>query len=372
MKKRENPYVYTADTNKNPSNGLVPTECVFYIWKEVVGQRDSDAAKFEHAIESSSNYTINYNIDTKHYGEGRGYDSTVWQKTYIDNIEKYIMIAELNTVVPTFEVSADAPTMNPITPHFDAGSTDVYYKLHYQPQWGFRVKGTDINTIANIVSEGKLTEETINIKTDSSIDKESYPSDYNIRYKWSEYDPKTGVGTNTEIEYPAAIYYNKAGLEPAVRTYYEGHEDEISILPTGLSGNKYNNHDGTNSTSEQVDIQELKILLPAIGNMVSDAWDIVYGYDPNNENKRYRDIAWKDAYDIEHDDKNHNAQDDTIGGRTRDLETLAGCINTVHDLIGMIVTETKPKELSEEEYNKKYIYMVTNEDGSVVYQRILK
>jgi hypothetical protein len=41
------------------------------------------------------------------------------------------MIAELNTVVPTFDVAADAPTMNPIVPHFDINSTDVYYKLHW-------------------------------------------------------------------------------------------------------------------------------------------------------------------------------------------------------------------------------------------------
>jgi hypothetical protein len=50
------------------------------------------------------------------------------------------MIAELNTVVPTFDISADAPTLSPITPHFDINSTDVYYKLHWQPQWGLRIK----------------------------------------------------------------------------------------------------------------------------------------------------------------------------------------------------------------------------------------
>ena len=345
MKKRENPYVYTADTNKNPSNGLTPTECVFYIWKEVAGQGDFDAAKFEHAIESSSNYTVNYNIDTKHYGEGRGYDSTVWQKMYIDNMEKYVMIAELNTVVPTFEVSADAPTMNPVTPHFDAGSTDVYYKLHYQPQWGFRVKEADESSNEVIYSD------------DTNV----YPSDEEVNYKFATYDPKTGKGETEEVTYPAAIYYNKAGFEPAVRTHYDGeYKDEISILPTGYSGNKYNNHDGTNSVSEQVDIQELKILLPAIGNMVSDAWDIIYGYN-KEDNKRYRDIDWKLVEETENFD---------IGGMTRDVHTFAGCINTIHDLIGMIVTKEKP-EPTRDEYNKKYIYMTESDDG-ITYERILR
>lgn len=41
-----------------------------------------------------SSYTENYNIDkSKH---GRSYDSTVWQKIYDGNEEKYKMIAELN------------------------------------------------------------------------------------------------------------------------------------------------------------------------------------------------------------------------------------------------------------------------------------
>ena len=30
------------------------------------------------------------NIDIAAYGSGRGYDSTVWQKAYIDGSEKYI------------------------------------------------------------------------------------------------------------------------------------------------------------------------------------------------------------------------------------------------------------------------------------------
>lgn len=35
------------------------------------------------------------------------------------NKKKYVQIAELNTVIPTFGVTADAPTQTPITPHFD-------------------------------------------------------------------------------------------------------------------------------------------------------------------------------------------------------------------------------------------------------------
>jgi hypothetical protein len=43
------------------------------------------------------------------------------------------MIAELNSVVPTFKIAIDPPTEEPRNPHFDQVSTDVYYRLHMQP-----------------------------------------------------------------------------------------------------------------------------------------------------------------------------------------------------------------------------------------------
>lgn len=341
MKNRENQFVYTAGTTKDPSAGLAPKECEFFVRIEEENELETTPAKFKSVVQSESNYTINYKLDTEKYGEGRGYDSTVWMKMYVDNIEKYVMIAELNTVVPTFEVSADAPTMAPITPHFDTASTDVYYKLHYQPQWGFRLKANE-QTLED--EDGKKI---------YSIDAAEYPSDLKVEHKWATYDPTSGKQDIHTMEYDSAVYYNKAGFNPAVRSYYEGYDNEISILPTGQSGNLYNDHKGDASTSAQPDIQELKILLPAIGNMVSDAWDIVYGYNSDNENRRYRDIEWKDCVTGEDNEE--------LGGMTRNLETLAGCINYTHDLMGMIITDKKDEYLIDNTwYNKNYIYKEEN------------
>ena len=77
---------------------------------------------------ADSEYVYNYNIDIAVYGAGRGFDSTVWQKVFTDGQQKYVMIAELNSVVPTFGISADAPSMVPITPHFDKRSTNTFSK----------------------------------------------------------------------------------------------------------------------------------------------------------------------------------------------------------------------------------------------------
>jgi hypothetical protein len=49
----------------------------------------------------------------------------------MEGMEKYVQIAELNTVVPTFGVTADAPSLVPLSPHFGTDSTNVYYDLHW-------------------------------------------------------------------------------------------------------------------------------------------------------------------------------------------------------------------------------------------------
>ena len=128
--------VFTADVEKDPSGGTIYNNVTYY---EVQIMNGEVTLKELASTSNGPNYTINYNIDINKFGAGRGYDSTVWQKTYMDGQEKYIMIAELNSVVPTFDVSADAPTMAPLVPHFDTQSTDIYYKLHWQPSWGFRI-----------------------------------------------------------------------------------------------------------------------------------------------------------------------------------------------------------------------------------------
>lgn len=315
---------------------LVLTNCVFWKCTSILDENSNEPATFARVVSSESNYVMNFNIDTAKYGEGRGYDSTVWQKVYVNNIEKYVQIAELNSVVPTFDISADAPTVYPIQPHFDINSTNVYYKLHWQPQWGMRLKEASLD------------------KTQSD-DKKEYPSDEETVYTKYIYDPTTGNQTSDIVEYNGAIYYNKAGFLKDKRTYYNGdYKDTIQVTPTGISGNTYNVHnqnDSSNTNNIQPDIQEFQILLPSLGNTISDIWDIVYGYNPDNE-LRYRDIQWKDALELD--------GDETLGGMTRDLNTIAGCINTVHDLMGMIITDKNNATLNEEWFNKNYIYKEDN------------
>lgn len=343
--------VYTSPVNKTPAEGLYYTDCVFYTCLDD-GKNNLTTApavfkQSEITDPNVSNYTRNYNVDTRFYGSGRGYDSTVWQKVYSDQEEKYVMIAELNTVVPTFDVSADAPTLAPIVPHFDTRSTDVYYKLHWQPAWGFRIAA----------SKGNSDENTVWVK--ESYDRDT---DKNIKYYYDvdTSDWKVWTSDKDVKPVPADIFYNAAGFDITTSNHI-ALEDEVIVRPTGKSGNKYNRHDGNEGEVEKEDIQELSVILPSIGNTIASVWDQLYGTG------RFRDVGWKDSVAIENDAEYGNAQDIEIGGMTRDLSTVAGCINSVHDLMGMIITAKSDEYLNEEWYNKDYLY---KENDS--YYRILE
>lgn len=349
---------------------------------------------------SQDSFTLNFNRDKQYYNTSRGYDSTVWQKVLDKGYEKYVMVAELNTVVPSFDLAADAPTIVPLRPHFDIDSTNVYYKLHWQPTWGFRVRSSEPDTqVPQYDTEGKPISATIL----SSNGRVEYPSDERIRWTKTEFDKTTNskkvlyanyneTGGISWVEQApgedppsinGAVYYNRDGFNPDVvskswdRKYlnqlgfasrrdpltdpdvrtdqdYGFVKEEISVCPTGLSGNTYANHNGV--ATPEVDTQELSIMLPSIGDAISDVWDLVYGgrktsIDIQQTQKRNKDVEWYDARAVQ--DRNglrlvkdgftYRTNSGVAVGypknyyNTANVNTIAGCINSVHDLMGMII-----------------------------------
>lgn len=237
---------------------------------------DNGIAIFEHLnkdVTSTNNYIRNFSIDEQHYNpteeksdKWKGFDSTVWVKTTvtIDGklYTKYVWIADLNSVVPTFDVAADAPTMEPLIPHFDTDSTNVYYKLHLQSPYGFRIKEN----------------------TDRS--------DETTTHYTTTYDSVTGKTTTTPVpNIKADIFYNKAAFkykpnDTSNRVITAPTDDTIKIEPTGRSKDFNSKYSHTTNTG---DIQEMTINLPTVGYMISKGWDVIHG-----EN---RDDARTDAHD---------------------------------------------------------------------------
>lgn len=371
---------------------------------------------------SQDSFTLNFTRDKQYYKTSRGYDSTVWQKVLDKGYEKYVMVAELNTIVPTFDITADAPTIVPLRPHFDVDSTNVYYKLHWQPTWGLRIRSSEPDTqVPQYDTEGKPIAATI-LSSNSRVE---YPSDENTHWTRTEFDKTTNskkvlyakynetggidwVEKAPEEDPPvlnAAIYYNRDGFnpdevskswdrkylhqlglpgrrDPAVDPDVSSSEDEgfvaegITIAPTGLSGNTYANHNGV--ATPEVDTQELSIMLPSIGDAISDVWDLVYGGRKTNEaiqktQKRNPDVEWYDARAVQDrtglrlvkDGFTYKMKSGKTQGcprnyyNTANVNTIAGCINSVHDLMGMII---QPYNTFDE--MKKNI---TNNDDDTIY-----
>lgn len=321
---------------------------------------DYDEGGTEFVVNPSEAYSKNFEVDDlaygylggKHIGIGRGWDSTVWQKTYNDGVETYVSVAELNGVVPTFDLTIDAPSLEPIKPHFDADSTNMYYKLHVQPTWGFKVAEA----------------------------KKNAPSDTDIVCTTRTWNPDSQKYETKWINYKGNIHFNKAGFDSSTGFVTENNDNKI-YTSFGQSGRKYNDtHYYKNENGEIVksyltaakdDIQELNIELPGLGNAVATMWDIVYGKNAEGQ-KRNQSIDWNDISGNRlvsaAADGNGYAYD------TEKVETLAGCINSVHDLMGMIIedddTTEVDKALSNHIYyrgGKFYIKNLTyeyNEDDS--------
>jgi len=90
----------------------------------------------------------------------------------------------------------------------------------------------------------------------------------------------------------------------------------------------------------QVDTQEISIMLPSIGNTIASVWDLIYGDETLNESiYRNTTIQWLDGSVYYRDNglRLFPQTDYGVGYDTAAVNTLAGAINSTHDLMGMII-----------------------------------
>lgn len=372
-------YMYIFNYDKWRKYNEDPESYNYYLCTEYNGSVET----WKHIADPS--YLENYNIDQEYCEThiGRGYDCTVWQKIYSNGKLSYAMLAELNSVVPTFTISTDAPTETLIAPHFDDRSTNVLYNLHTQPSWGMRIK-----------------------KADESI---------------SESD---GLRYMSDADDKSAIYYNKKGFDPSIITISDkygvgdnnlngvsedrwgwkpGQPDVIDVLSTGKSGTLYNQyvkdengnimlnnagypmHDLDSEMIEQPDTKEIVAMLPSFGDTVAEMWNLTYGDEKANKEYNRR---FSDSYAEQGRHRNMNVDwDDNHTGlrlvtRERDgyhfekdqVQTIAGAINTTHDFIGKIIRNypvyyKKPKYISVKDKEDKEDKKIAFDINTTYYYR---
>lgn len=253
----------------------------------------SNGTQFVRESGSLSPYASRYRQDVEKYG--RGYDSTAWMKRYDaeTNVYKYVMVAELNTVVPNLHIAVDAPSDASKAPYFDSASTNVDYYLHTQPNIYNRIATADASR-----SDEKITQAI---------------------QQWS-YDESTGAESVRNIVEPkdADIYYNKKGFESDVHTVSDI-ANSINFT-TQSSGRKYFVSTDMAHPVED-DVHAWHMRLPGIGNAIALMWDKIYGFNGENNSNRYINKAQQ---------RNDNANNLV----TYDSTTVMGIINTTQDLLG--------------------------------------
>lgn len=279
-------------------------------------------------ISTNSAYQERFSIDVKAYG--RGYDSTVWVKRYDEATAayKYVMIAELNAVVPTFHMVVNEPNAVPTTPYFDRDTTNIDYYLHMQSEFGNRVKKAHPG-----------------VKSDEQATR--------IMTKWVTDNSGYQFGETYSETVDADIYYNNAGFDHAVRHFmdesvvpYTWTDDKGAVLEhkvidytknaigyeMGQSGRLYGADAdlGVYQQGHQADdIYDWYIRLPGIGNAICRMWDKIYDDRGNNTTRALNKAQYRD--DI----------DDHLVSYNKD--TLIGMMNTAQDLIGYHFVELNDK-----------------------------
>ena len=214
-------------------------------------------------------YNLNYQIDYPVYG--RGYDSTVWIKQYINNQETYVQIAELNTVVPNFSIYP----LLPQDPYVAVDDASVVYqpgKYYYYDEVDshYKLDNNDTKT------EGRVYYLESELGPAITADQSSTNLLYKLR-----------VPTNFQLDLDDNnIYYNKEGFSKIKRSYDNTTENSINYKLSQSGYRFYYNVEQDNVVGEPIedgyDRKSLVVKLPALGNAVCDTYDLLYGQNRND------------------------------------------------------------------------------------------
>ena len=311
----------------------------------------------EHDSGGVNDYSLNYYLDKLYAADKdkplnftNGWDSTIWQKVYRNGKEEYMYVASLNSDLPQFTLKPEAPTDPPIAPHLGVESTNNNYSVHFQQPWGIRIKKATPSADGSLLSDvgigpeyGEYTYYDYEQRKKVSLDEESYP-------------------------YPGEIYFNAEAFDKVER-HRDDRNENVVILSNGASGEEYITHnpdaDYGISYEPANDLKELSIHLPAIGNAVSDLYDLMYAdYEENGRIKDKRNLI----IDWDADDKSEGARlvsdDPESGGfkyTPKAASSVAGTINTMHDLIGNIIIDGRIDATRPEDASFDNIYYLTED-----------
>ena len=244
------------------------------IWKKLSGYSVIENTPDDEA------YKLNYDIDYQKYG--RGYDSTVWIKQFINNEEKYVQIAELNTIVPVFEILPQAPQ-------------DIYTLIDlnedtYQPNKYYYFNGTSyVQDTGPFVADRKYY--SVYTNPDGTPYWPPYVSIDEINSTNINY--RIQVPTNFLLNLdPQNIDFNAAGFDEKI--HHLSNEENSITYTLGTTNYPYYydvEQDGITGEYKTNDIKNLVIKLPGLGNAACRVYDLLYGEERRKSNYNSNNVS---------------------------------------------------------------------------------
>ena len=223
------------------------------------------------------------NLDLRNYGAT--YDSTVWQKIYINENgvgkDKYVMVAELNAMAPKLDITQDAP---------------LTYKALENNIENYRTSGIvtgKVDEDGQLIETVRLTnaEEVYNKPYfDTALDTEltylmHLPTTLNLELDSETIDFNEN-GFNIAYSYPESDGVSTIAWVP------KGHDDEgnpvyldnYEIPDPSLTDNGNNKLATLLGSEYPMDTKMLFMSFPALGNAMNALYNLLYGKpDPSDD-----------------------------------------------------------------------------------------
>lgn len=222
-------------------------------------------------------------LDLQNYGAI--YDSTVWQKIYIQNQDRYVMVAELNAMAPKLDVEEKAPLT--YTPN--------------QPAEGESTTTTQIPDDEQIVAGKKDEYGNFEIvKLTNAIEtynKSYFDTTVDTELRYLLHQPRViqvEAGNNT-------VDFHKNGFNMAYSYGEKEGPSTISLIPKGLTDYEIVKDEltgepikdanqiplATLNKKTDVDGKLLYMNMPSFGNAMNTIYDLLYGF-PDATEEEYK------------------------------------------------------------------------------------
>ena len=227
-------------------------------------------------IIENEDFRNNANEDLRYYGAI--YDSTVWQKVFVNGQDKYVMVAELNAMAPKLDITKETPLSYNVQgvdiPNYRTNGV-ITGRFNERGELTETVRLTNVNEVENVpyFDTALDTELTylMHIPTTLKLELNNDTVDFNEN------------GFNMAYSYPdsegvSTIAWIPKGHDEEGNPIYLDNYDVRTDGTTDNAGNPYATVPINNTQNKYaMDTKMLFMSFPALGNAMNAIYNLIYG-----------------------------------------------------------------------------------------------